>query len=67
MERDSRNQEELRQKGWKVIVVWECETKDLSRLAAKLCKFIDRYQTLAWREQASPALRAAEQQKGYFP
>jgi len=58
--RDRRNQEELRQKGWNVIVIWECETKDLARLTAGLLKILDRNELFAWREQASPILMAAE-------
>jgi DNA mismatch endonuclease (patch repair protein) len=33
-ERDTRNRETLQALGWKVIVVWECETDDPGRLAA---------------------------------
>ena len=34
--RDKTNRRLLRQEGWKVIVVWECELRNPSRLAAKL-------------------------------
>lgn len=27
LERDRRNREELEQLGWKVVVIWECETR----------------------------------------
>ena len=40
--RDKANQEELRQLGWNVIVVWECELRDIARLAAKLPRLICR-------------------------
>lgn len=33
--RDKANRRLLRQKGWKVIVVWECELKNPSRLAVR--------------------------------
>ncbi len=32
VERDRRNQRVLRKLGWKVIVVWECETKKANRI-----------------------------------
>lgn len=34
--RDKRNQQELRKLGWKVIVVWECQTKNIKILQNKL-------------------------------
>ncbi len=37
--RDRRNVEELADLGWRVIIVWECETKDLDRLRTRLMKF----------------------------
>ncbi|MFH1114633.1 MAG: very short patch repair endonuclease [Pseudomonadota bacterium] len=40
MERDARNQESLRKDGWKVLVVWECETKDREKLKAILRDFL---------------------------
>lgn len=36
MDRDARNMEELARLGWKVIVVWECELKDVDALSARL-------------------------------
>jgi DNA mismatch endonuclease (patch repair protein) len=36
MERDRRNQKELKQLGWNVIVLWECELRELNQLAARL-------------------------------
>jgi DNA mismatch endonuclease, patch repair protein len=36
IERDKRNQEELRRLGWHVIVLWECEIKDLDLLSERL-------------------------------
>lgn len=38
--RDSRNQAELERLGWRVAIVWECETKDLSALANRLCALL---------------------------
>lgn len=34
--RDARNMEDLARLGWKVIVVWECEMKDIYALSARL-------------------------------
>lgn len=34
--RDRRNEQVLREAGWKVLTVWECETKDLSTLERRL-------------------------------
>ena len=36
MERDRRNERELRRRGWNVIVVWECELRQLDKLAQRL-------------------------------
>jgi DNA mismatch endonuclease (patch repair protein) len=36
VERDRRNQLDLLATGWNVIVVWECETRDLTRLRERL-------------------------------
>lgn len=38
--RDSKIQEALRQLGWEVVVVWECETRDLGLLQTKLTQFL---------------------------
>jgi DNA mismatch endonuclease (patch repair protein) len=35
-ERDKKNQKELQHLGWNVIVLWECEIKDMNRLADRL-------------------------------
>jgi DNA mismatch endonuclease, patch repair protein len=38
--RDLRNQEELTLHGWSVLTVWECETRDLNKLAKTLRFFL---------------------------
>ena len=38
--RDARNQVQLEAAGWKVLVVWECETKDLTTLGPRLRSFL---------------------------
>ena len=34
--RDTRNERALFNAGWRVLVVWECETKDMARLDRSL-------------------------------
>lgn len=36
IERDERNTDELEKAGWRVVVIWECETKDDQRLTTIL-------------------------------
>lgn len=40
-DRDERVERELRQFGWDVLTVWECETKDEPELLATLRRFLD--------------------------
>lgn len=40
VERDRFNARAYVTSGWKILVVWECETKDRRRLAKKLTKFL---------------------------
>ena len=40
IERDQRNQKDLQQRGWNVILVWECELRELNRLAERLTSAI---------------------------
>ncbi|MGA9111925.1 MAG: very short patch repair endonuclease [Smithella sp.] len=40
IERDIKNQAELTSLGWNVLVVWECETKDLDELVRKISKYL---------------------------
>jgi DNA mismatch endonuclease (patch repair protein) len=41
IKRDTRAIRKLRALGWKVLVIWECETKDEARLARKLTSFLE--------------------------
>jgi len=41
IKRDKRFQRKLRRMGWKVLVVWQCETKDPERLLGKLERFLN--------------------------
>lgn len=34
--RDKKNSSQLKRSGWRVIVVWECETRNLSKLKTRL-------------------------------
>lgn len=40
MERDRRALRALRRDGWRVLVVWECQTRDVERLRARLARFL---------------------------
>ena len=40
-ERDARNLKELQDTGWSTLVIWECETRDISVLAGRLKGFLD--------------------------
>ena len=42
VERDSRNQKALKQNGWRVMVVWECETRNIDLLERKLVDFLQK-------------------------
>jgi DNA mismatch endonuclease (patch repair protein) len=41
VERDRRNLNSLRREGWHVMVVWECETRNLERLARRIGRFLE--------------------------
>jgi DNA mismatch endonuclease (patch repair protein) len=36
VDRDKKARRALKQNGWQVVVIWECQTKDLDRLASRL-------------------------------
>ena len=40
-ERDAEHQARLREMGWDVLLIWECETKEKDKLAARLWAFLD--------------------------
>jgi DNA mismatch endonuclease (patch repair protein) len=40
VERDRRNLRALRREGWKVLIVWECETRKPNALERRLVKFL---------------------------
>lgn len=40
--RDARCEKQLRTDGWKVLTLWECETKNEGKLGKKLSRFLER-------------------------
>jgi DNA mismatch endonuclease, patch repair protein len=38
--RDKRDVRKLRTFGWRVLVIWECQTKDVDRLGVRLLRFL---------------------------
>lgn len=40
--RDIKNKQALEQLGWKVVVIWECETKNIEKLAEEISEKIKR-------------------------
>lgn len=40
VERDKRNLRKLRKAGWKILVIWECQTCYLQKLTTKIKRFI---------------------------
>ena len=42
VERDARNMQSLKELGWDVLVVWECETRDLKALGKRIDRFLRR-------------------------
>ncbi|HEY2860171.1 MAG TPA: very short patch repair endonuclease [Terracidiphilus sp.] len=39
MERDRDNEANLKAMGWRVLVIWECETRDLKKLTRRIVEF----------------------------
>ncbi|MCL4199295.1 MAG: hypothetical protein KJZ69_17530 [Phycisphaerales bacterium] len=40
VQRDKRALRALRRAGWRVLVVWECQTRDVDRLRTRLSRFL---------------------------
>lgn len=66
IERDRNNQEKLRDEGWNVILVWECQLDDMDQLAERLQMQI---QGLRVTSPTGPgtSLAAAEERALYGP
>ncbi len=43
--RDKKKQAELRRLGWRMLVIWECELRDLNKLTSRIIDFLDREAT----------------------
>ncbi len=41
VERDRENAAALRRVGWRVLVIWECETNDREQIAARISNFLN--------------------------
>jgi DNA mismatch endonuclease (patch repair protein) len=39
--RDERNKRALAREGWRVLIIWECQIRNASRLEAKIRRFLD--------------------------
>lgn len=42
VERDKKQQIKLKNMGWDILIVWECETKDIKSLKRKIVSFLER-------------------------
>lgn len=40
-ERDLRNQNTLQLEGWAILVIWECELRDLEAVSSRIRRFLD--------------------------
>ena len=40
VERDARNERELRAAGWDILIIWECETRDVEKISEALRNFL---------------------------
>jgi len=44
-QRDSENIADLRELGWKVVVIWECETRDSKKIESRLNRMLSTHKT----------------------
>jgi len=47
MNRDQKNRRALKKSGWRVLVIWECQTEDVEKLRRRLTRLMDSIQTVA--------------------
>lgn len=40
--RDRKNQEKLRELGWDILIIWECETRDIKQIAGEIIAFLNK-------------------------
>ena len=65
VDRDHRNQRALRDAGWNVNVIWECELKDLGAVAARLINELPREVKYELTEEMDSHRLVAEQTSHY--
>ena len=53
IDRDKRQQKEIKNMGWKVLVVWQCEIRKPSKLLEKLERFLNPNDKLPEKKEAS--------------
>lgn len=39
--RDRKNRRKLREMGWEILIVWECQTQEMEKLEERLVQFLD--------------------------
>ena len=65
VERDRQNQMALKKAGWNVLVIWECELKDLDTVAARLINELPRDIKYELPEEIESHQLVADQQSRY--
>jgi DNA mismatch endonuclease (patch repair protein) len=60
VERDRRNAGHLREIGWRVETIWECDTRKAERLAARVAEIVEGLPTAARRRCCAKATLGAE-------
>lgn len=65
VERDRRNQKALQEEGWNVVVIWECELKDLEAVASRLINELPRETKYELPEEIENHRLVAEQKSAY--
>jgi len=65
VKRDRENQRALRTLGWRVIVIWECELKEVEKVAASLVNALPRELHLEYPEPLEDEALVAETQSAY--
>jgi len=65
VERDRRNQQALADLGWQVIIVWECELKNLDAVAARFITEMPRDSKYELPEELDDLALVAEQRSRY--
>ncbi len=65
MERDRQNIQALEDLGWQVVVIWECELKDLDTVASNLISRMPRSSKYDLPEELNDLALVAEQRSQY--